>query len=105
MAKRPPPPKPPSALRRWLLLVPHPPLSLLYLLAVRHGRVHPQFAPLVVLSAFPVLALAFAVRRLAAGRRNERGMSIAILCAALIEIAWAVLALSIVGIAIGLRSG
>jgi hypothetical protein len=105
VAKRPPPPKPPSALRRWALLVPHPPLSILYLLAIRHNRVHPRFAPLVVLAIFPVAALADAVRRLAAGPRSERGTSIAILCVAAIEIAWAVLALTIVGLAIGLKSG
>jgi hypothetical protein len=105
VARKPPPPKPRSPLRRWALLVPHPPLSLLYLFAVRHGRVHPRFAPLVVLAAFPVAALAGAVRRLAAGPRSERSSAIAILCAAVIEVGWAVLALAIVGIAIGLRSG
>jgi hypothetical protein len=91
-------------LRRWALLLPHPPLSLLYLLAMRHGRVYPRFAPLLVLTAFPVAAFAGAVLRLVTGRKSERAVSIAIVCTALIELAWATLALWIVFIALGIRS-
>ncbi len=93
-------------LLRWQvrLLLPFPPLSLLYLLAVRAERVAPRFEPMVVVAVLP---LAAAVLGVVALRRRTRGMQrqVIMLAAALAEILWALCTLAMVGFAVARRSG
>jgi hypothetical protein len=84
------------------LLVPFPPLSLLYLLAIRAERVTPKFAPIVV---FAVLPLAAAVVGVVAVRRRSGALEVALLAAALAEMLWALCVLAMVGFAVAGRSG
>ena len=88
-----------------ILLLPHPILTLLYLLAVRAGRVQPGFTPVVVLVVLPLISTLVGVTQL---RRTEsagsRGGQIVLLAIAALEASFTVLAAAVVGFAIGLRS-
>ncbi len=86
--------------RGWqlLLLLPQPPLTLLYLLAIRSQRVRPSFTPVILLGLLPVAALVVAV--VAVRPRQPMALLLAVL-----EIALAVLAAAMVGFAIAWRSG
>lgn len=87
------------------LLLPHPVLTLLYLLAVRAARVEPSFGPVVVLVALPVLSALVGIshlRRTAAV--GSRSGQMVLLALAALEAAFTVLAAAVVGFAIGLRS-
>ena len=88
-----------------VLLLPHPILTTLYLLAVRAGSVQPSFIPVVALVLLPLLATFVGTAQL---RRPEapasRGGQIVLLAVAAVEVSFSVLAAAIVGFAIGLRS-
>ena len=86
------------------LLLPFPPVSLLYLLAVHADRVTPGFGPMAVLATLPVAA---AILGLVGLRRTTRGMrrQVMLLAAALAEIVWALCALAMVGFEVARRSG
>jgi hypothetical protein len=88
-----------------LLLLPHPILTLLYLLALRAERVRPGFAPVVVLVVLPFVSTLVGVRQL---RRAEypsfRRGHIVLLAIAALEVSFTVFAAAVVGFAIGLRS-
>ena len=86
------------------LLLPFPPLSVAYLLAVRAERVTPGFGPMAVLAVLP---LAAAVLGLVALRRTTRGVQrqILLLAAALAEILWALCTLAMVGFSVARHSG
>jgi len=88
-----------------ILLLPHPILTLLYLLAVRAERVQPGFAPVVVLVVLPFISTLVGVTQL---RRIEssgsRGGQIVLLAIAALEVSFTVLAAAVVGFAIGLQS-
>jgi hypothetical protein len=86
-----------------VLVLPYPPLSLLYLLAVRWERVEPSFTPLVLLAALPLAAVVLGIRGLLGGR--ERGWHAALLAVAVVELLWAVMASAMIGFAIAARSG
>ena len=73
---------------------------MLYLVAVRAGRVPARFAPLVILTALPVAAVALGVRG-----TGSRRTSPALLALAALELVWAALALAVVGFAQAWRSG
>jgi hypothetical protein len=87
------------------LLLPHPILTLFYLLAVRAGRVDPSFTPVVALALLPVVSTlvgAAQLRRLDAA--SPRGGQIVLLALAALEVSFTVLASAVVGFAIGLRT-
>jgi hypothetical protein len=86
------------------LLLPFPPLSLLYLLAVRAQRVRPGFGPVLGLALLP---LAASILGLVALRRTTGSVprQVMLLTVALAEILWALCALAMVGFAIARRSG
>ena len=86
------------------LLLPFPPLSVAYLLAVRAERVTPGFGPMAALAVLP---LAAAVLGLAALRRTTRGVQrqVMLLAAALAEILWALCTLAMVGFAVARHGG
>ena len=96
---------PPAVLWQVVLLLPQPVLTLLYLLAVRAERMEPAFEPVVGLAVLPLLSTAVGLVQL---RRPEsagsRGGQTTLLAIATLEVAFAVLAASVVGFAIGLRS-
>jgi hypothetical protein len=71
-----------------VLLLLHPPLTLLYLVAVRGGWVAPSYVPVAILALAPLAVL------LRGGRTRWRVM------AAALELAWAILAAMSVGFAI-----
>jgi hypothetical protein len=79
--------------RRWqtVLLLLQPPLTLLYLLAVRGGWAVPSYLPIAILALCPIAAF------LLGGRRGW------IAAVAMLEIGWAVLAAMSVGWAIAWR--
>jgi hypothetical protein len=88
-----------------LLLIPQPPLSLLYLLAVRGELARPSFVPLAVLAALPAAVLVAsgrAVCRAAQGARRGHAITLGIAAA---ELVWSVLAQALMGFAIAWRSG
>ena len=95
-----------SSLVRWQigLLLPFPPLSLLYLLAVRAERLAPGFGVLLGLMLLPLASLVvgvFAVRGRRAGLRTQ----VVLLAIAVAELVWAVLALAMAGFAVAWHSG
>jgi len=92
-------------LLRWQLslLLPFPPLSVSYLLAVRAERVSPGVAPVAVLSVLPLAAAV--VGLVALRRRSHRPRDVVLLVAALAEILWALCALAMVGFAVARHSG
>ncbi|MBM4269304.1 MAG: hypothetical protein FJ144_22310 [Deltaproteobacteria bacterium] len=79
------------------LLVPGPPLTLLYLLLIRAEQAEPSFAPAVVLGLAPLASLAVGLRV----RPWRKGLFVL----ALLELAWSVLTAALVGFAIAARSG
>jgi len=85
-------------------LLPFPPLSLLYLVAVRAERLTPRFAPIVVLGVVPITA---AVLGLVALRERSDGVrrQVMLLIIAVAEILWALCTLAMVGFAVARRSG
>jgi hypothetical protein len=91
---------------RWLalLLVPQPPLSFAYLMAVRARQIEPSFLPPMLLAAFPLAAAGLSAYRLFRDRARARFSWLA-LGVSVIELLWAMLTLSIVGFAIAWRSG
>lgn len=91
--------------RAMLLLLPTPPASLLYLLAIRGGDAAPAFGPLVALALLPIAAAAAVLPAARRGRRPSRRLVATVLVAALLELAWLTVAAAAVGMAIGLRSG
>ena len=97
-----------NAIRRggaWpvLLLLPHPPFSAVYVLAVRAGWLEPSFAAPLIAGIAPLGAAVLSALRLARGADRRRDA--VLLALALIEIVWAVTFLAIVGFAVGLRGG
>jgi hypothetical protein len=85
-----------------VLLVPQPLLSLAYLAAIRAERLRPSLAPLLALAVLPIASAAIGLwGRGAAGR----GWRAAFLGAAVLELAWTVVAAAMVGFAIAWRSG
>ena len=87
------------------LLLPHPVLTLLYLLAVRAERVQPSFAPVVALMILPILSTMVGVTHLRrAGSAGSRGGQRVLLALAALEASFTVLAAAVVGFAIGLQS-
>ena len=74
-----------------VLLLLQPPLTLLYLLAVRGGWLVPSYIPVAVLAVFPLAVLLLG--RTAEGSRW-------LVAAAALEIGWALLAAMSVGFAI-----
>jgi hypothetical protein len=87
------------------LLLPHPVLTLLYLLAVRGERVEPSFGPVVVLVALPIVSAMVGISHLRQiASAGSRGGQMVLLALAALEAAFTVLAAAVVGFAIGLRS-
>ena len=87
------------------LLLPHPVLTLLYLLAVRAERVQPSFAPVVALIILPILSTMVGITHLRqASSAGSRGGQMVLLALAALEASFTVLAAAVVGFAIGLRS-
>lgn len=78
--------------RTWqtVLLLVQPPLTLAYLLAVRHGWAEPSYGPIAVLALCPLLVLLF-------------GRSRWLATAAVLELGWAMLAAMSIGFAIAWR--
>jgi hypothetical protein len=87
-----------------LLLIPQPPLSLLYLWAVRERLVSPAFTPLMLLAVLPLLALVACVFQ-SQHEDSGRARRVTILAIAVAELSWAVLSLAIVGFAKAWRIG
>jgi hypothetical protein len=85
-----------------LLLLPQPPLSLAYLLAVRAGWLGASFVPLLFLITLPVASAAAGVVGM---RQSRSGAIMTGLVLAAVELAWGVLSLAIAGFQIAWRSG
>jgi len=96
---------PRAVLWQAFLLLPHPILTLLYLLAVRAGRAQPDFAPVVALVVLPLASTLVGVAQI---RRLEspgsRSAQMVLLAIAALEVSFTVLAAALVGFAIGLES-
>ena len=90
---------------QFVLLLPQPILTVLYLVALRSGSVRPSFVPVLALALLPVLSAVVGIAWL---RRPEaaasRGGQIVLLAFAALEVSFTVLAMAVVGFAIGLRS-
>ena len=88
-----------------LLLLPHPILTVLYLVAVRSGSLLPRFVPVMALVVLPLVSAGVGVAWL---RRPEsaasRGGQVALLALAALEVSFTVLAMAVIGFAIGFRS-
>ena len=87
------------------LLLPQPPLSLLYLLALRTERLRPSFVPLALLAAAPLASAVVGAAALRSPAAGSRGWHAALLVGAGVELAWTLLAEAMVGFAIAWRSG
>jgi hypothetical protein len=88
-----------------VLLVSHPLLTVLYLVALRAGHVDPSFAPVVAIGALPLVSAAIGAVNLGAmPAPRPRSGQILLLAVALLEVSLTVLAAAVVGFAIGLRS-
>jgi hypothetical protein len=85
---------------RLALLLPHPPLSLLYLLAIRSGRLPPLIVVAVGLALLPLLSLLLGFRHGTeeASEEQRRGDFLVTALAA-VEILWALACIAIVNIA------
>lgn len=92
--------------RLWqiVLLLPQPPLTLLYLVLVRGERLRPSFVPVVVLTLLPLGSLLLAVPRRGAATAT-RTAAIAVVVLAVLELAWGAASAALVGFAIAARSG
>ena len=88
-----------------VLLVLHPILTILYLLVIRSGSVTPSFVPVMACALLPIIA---AVVGIGALRRPEaatsRGGQVVLLALAALEVSFTVLAMAVVGFAIGFQS-
>ena len=88
-----------------VLLLTHPILTVLYLVLLRSGAVRPSFVPVVAFALLPVLAAAVGIAWL---RRPDaaasRGGQIVLLAFAVLEVSFTVLAMAVVGFAIGFGS-
>lgn len=93
----------PERARLWqiLLLLPQPPLSLLYLALVRAEHVRPSFLPVVALTLLPLAALLLAPR----ARRGTWAALAATAAIAVLELAWGLASAALVGFAIAAQSG
>jgi hypothetical protein len=85
---------------RLALLLPHPPLSLLYLLAIRGGRLPPVVAVAVGLAILPLLSLLLGFRQGAGEASEQRRGDFLLTSLALVEILWALVCIAIVNIAV-----
>jgi hypothetical protein len=84
---------------RWqaLLLIPQPPLSLAYLLAMRARWLPPSYAPVFALALLPLLSMLAGLAGLRSGQ--PRVGRAALFTLAVVETAWAALTIAIVGFA------
>jgi len=101
------PERPRTRLWQILLLLPQPPLSLVYLHLVRAGRVAPSFLPVIVLGALPLVSLILASRRLGPAPADDRPIAseITLVAFAITELAWTAVSAVAVGFAVAVRSG
>ena len=85
--------------RAWqvALLLPGPPLTLLYLLLIRAEHLRPSFGPVVVLGLAPLASIAVGV--------SVRPLRTSLLVLAFVEILGAILAAALVGFAVAAQSG
>jgi len=85
--------------RAWrvALLLPHPPLSLLYLFAMRAGRVRPHLGPVIGLAVFPLAALLLGIG-LRAGK-SVKSLDALVTALAVVELVWALACIAIVNVA------
>jgi drug/metabolite transporter (DMT)-like permease len=88
-----------------LLLLPQPPLSLAYLMAIRARQIEPSFLPPLVLALAPLAAAIGSAATLLRERNAPRTRLWILLVAGVAELLWAVLTLAMVGFAIAWRSG
>ena len=82
------------------LLVPQPPLALLYLTRLRFGRVAPTFFPLLLLALFPLAALLLAAWRLRRSEARAPGLEAALVGLSIAELVWAMAGLMLVAVAL-----
>ena len=88
-----------------VLLLPHPMLTLLYLLAVRAESVRPDYAPVIALVVLPIVSTVVGIAQLRQPESaRSRGGQIVLLAIAALEVSFTVLAAAVIGFAIGLRS-
>jgi hypothetical protein len=86
-----------------LLLLPHPPLTAAYLVALRAGWLEPSFLPPLIAATAPFGSAILSAVRLARGA--ERRRHAILLALAVLETAWALAVLAIVGFAVAWRAG
>ena len=84
---------------RLALLLPHPPLSLFYLFAMRSGRVPPAISVAVALAVFPALSLLLGLPGRAAETPDGRRGSRLLTALAIVELLWALVCIAIVNVA------
>jgi hypothetical protein len=84
---------------RLALLLPHPPLSLLYLLAIRTDRLPPVVSVAVALAALPLLSLLLGLRGRTEDPRERSGSPV-LAALAVVELLWALLCIAIVNVAV-----
>jgi hypothetical protein len=72
---------------------------------VRAEHLRPSFAPIIGLAALPLASALVGVAGLRRGRPAPRGWHAALLAAAVLELAWAVVAAAVIGWAIAWQSG
>lgn len=82
-----------------VLLLIHPPISLLYLFAMHSGGLEPRLVPMMLLGLFPVMALLLdVVYRIKGTPQRPRDLLVTTLT--LVEIVWAILCVAMVNFAI-----
>ena len=86
------------------LLLTHPILTVLYLFLVRSGAVKPSFVPVVAFALLPILAAAVGIAWLRRPEGAAQPGQIVLLAFAALEVSFTVLAMAVVGFAIGFRS-
>jgi hypothetical protein len=88
-----------------VLLLPHPILTILYLLAVRSGGLRPSFVPVVALMVLPLLSAGVGLGWLRVPESAaSRGGQMVLLALAALEVSFTVFAMAVVGFAIGFQS-
>lgn len=87
-----------------LLLLPQPPLSLAYLMAIRARQIEPSFLPPLVLALAPLVAAVASTTMLLRDRGAPRARLLFVLIAGAAELLWAAITLAVVGFAIAWRS-
>src|SRR5262245_14234525 len=92
---------------RWqiVLLLACPVLSVGYLLAIRAGKLEPRYGPVIVLATLPAAVLVGSLVGLRTAPPGEGASHAGMLALAVLELAWTVIALAMVGFAIAWRSG